>query len=148
MSELASEITRCSADTSLSFSFAIIDIDRFKDINDRIGHLAGDAVLKQMAGVLRDQIRADDILARIGGEEFAMMMPNTSLGAAREICERLRQAVEAKVYILEDGEELAVTVSIGLAIWTQEMTSISDLMQAADEHLYKAKTSGRNRVCP
>jgi two-component system cell cycle response regulator len=148
MGELATEIERCKDNASAALALAIVDVDRFKDINDRIGHLAGDAVLRQMTSVLNDQVRADDTLARIGGEEFAVMMPETSLADAAEVCERLRQAVEARTCILDSGLSLAVTVSIGLAVWARSMTSISDLMKTADERLYEAKSKGRNRVCP
>jgi two-component system cell cycle response regulator len=148
MGELANEIARCRDDASATLALAIVDVDRFKDINDRIGHLAGDAVLKQMTSVLNDHVRADDTLARIGGEEFAVMMPETALADAAEVCERLRQAVEAGTCLLDGGEKLTVTVSIGLAVWAQSMTSISDLMKTADERLYEAKSNGRNRVCP
>lgn len=136
--------TRNYADEPLAL--AIIDVDLFKKINDDIGHLAGDAVLKQLAKVLAEQVRVDDTLARIGGEEFAVVMPGTSLPDAREVCERLRGAVAGHDFRLDDGKSLHVTVSIGVASWTNEMQTRSDLIRLADGQLYKAKSGGRNRV--
>jgi two-component system, cell cycle response regulator len=147
MSLLGDEVAQCVRDDQHTLSLAIIDIDNFKEINDRIGHLAGDAVLKQMAEVLEERVRAGDTLARIGGEEFCVVMPETGLKGALEVCERLRAAVAGNEFLLEDGSRLDVTVSIGLTPWTQDMAELSDLMRLADQHLYEAKSSGRNRVC-
>lgn len=128
-------------------ALAIIDVDHFKKINDDIGHLAGDAVLKQLAKVLDEQVRVDDTLARIGGEEFAVVMPGTGLDGALEVCERLRDAVANNDFVLDESKSLEVTVSIGVAGWKEDMNTRSDLIRLADNQLYKAKSSGRNRVC-
>jgi len=131
-----------------SLSLAILDIDRFKDVNDIIGHLAGDDVLRQVATVLSEHIRSGDLLARIGGEEFALLMPGHSLDSALATCERLRLAIEAHRFKVDGRKEaLPVTVSIGVAQWTNAMSDISDLLRIADELLYRSKEAGRNRVC-
>jgi len=129
-------------------SLAILDVDRFKDINDVIGHLAGDDVLRQLADVLSGEVRKDDLLARIGGEEFAVLMPGHSLTSAQATCERIRAAVEAREFRVDGRDDaLAVTVSIGVAQWTNAMKEASDLFRVADDLLYRSKHAGRNRVC-
>lgn len=131
-----------------TLSLAILDVDRFKEVNDVIGHLAGDAVLRQLAGVLSAAVRKDDLLARIGGEEFAVLMPGHSLASAQAACERLRAAVEAHEFRVDGRiDPLPVTVSIGVAQWTNAMTEASDLFRSADGLLYRSKNEGRNRVC-
>jgi diguanylate cyclase (GGDEF)-like protein len=130
-----------------SLSLAIIDVDRFKAINDVIGHLAGDEVLRQLGSVLAGKIRKDDLLARIGGEEFAVLMPGHSLDSARATCERIRAAVESHRFMIDGRDEpLPVTVSIGVAQWTSAMDGVSDLFRKADDLLYRSKDAGRNRV--
>ena len=125
---------------------ALVDIDHFKPVNDRYGHPAGDGVIRGVAQLLRHNARADQLIARIGGEEFALVYAEQSLGEAAEAAERLRRAVEASPFQL-GGESAIVTVSIGLAQWRRGMSSLPDLMRAADEQLYRAKRGGRNRVC-
>jgi len=147
MNLLAEEVARCRADSDYRLALAIIDIDCFKEINDRIGHLAGDAVLKQMADALLKAVRSADTLARIGGEEFAVVMPGASEDAAHEACERLRSAVAETEFRIDANTTLAVTISVGLCAWRGDMGEISDLMRLADECLYVAKSQGRDRVC-
>lgn len=125
---------------------ALVDIDHFKPINDRYGHPAGDGVIRGIAQLLRRNARADQLIARIGGEEFALVYAEQSLPEAVESTERLRRAIEASPFEL-GGASATVTVSIGLAQWCRGMSALSDLMRAADEQLYRAKQSGRNRVC-
>jgi diguanylate cyclase (GGDEF)-like protein len=130
-----------------TLSLAILDVDRFKEINDLVGHMAGDEVLRQLADVLSSELRSDDVLARIGGEEFAILMPGQSLRDAHRLCERLRAAVEAHVFDLQGGERaLPVTVSLGVAEWTESMREVNDLLKLADDLLYRSKSAGRNRV--
>jgi diguanylate cyclase (GGDEF)-like protein len=127
-------------------SLLMIDIDHFKDVNDTYGHLAGDSVLRDLAGILQKRLRPDDELGRYGGEEFAAMLPETSLNGALKIAEDLRALVEQHRFVVE-GEQIRVTVSIGAAALTGGMDA-KGFFRAADEMLYKAKNSGRNRVCP
>jgi diguanylate cyclase (GGDEF)-like protein len=124
----------------------IIDVDLFKPINDRFGHVAGDGVLKQLAAILRQQVRCEDLAARIGGEEFAVLLPETHLEGARGFAEQFRSAVEAAEFS-PGGVRQRITVSIGLAQAGLELSDRSRLMQAADAALYRAKETGRNRVC-
>jgi two-component system cell cycle response regulator len=147
MDLLAKAVTRAQRESDFGLSLVMIDIDHFKSINDRIGHLAGDAVLRQLSAVLTERVRSGDTLGRIGGEEFALLMPETAHEDAADISERLRQAVAGHVFRLDQGEPLEVTVSMGLAGWDAGMESMSDLLRAADQCLYRAKEQGRNRVC-
>jgi diguanylate cyclase (GGDEF)-like protein len=127
-------------------SLLMVDIDHFKDVNDTYGHLAGDSVLKDLAGILQKRLRPDDELGRYGGEEFAAVLPETSLAGATKIAEDLRSLVEEHRFFVE-GEQIRVTVSIGAATLKQGMDAKA-FFRAADEMLYKAKNSGRNKVCP
>jgi diguanylate cyclase (GGDEF)-like protein len=127
-------------------SLLMVDIDHFKDVNDTYGHLAGDSVLRDLAGILQKRLRPDDELGRYGGEEFAAVLPETSLHGAVKIAEDLRSLVEQHRFIVE-GEQIRVTVSIGAAALKPGMDA-KGFFRAADEMLYKAKNSGRNRVCP
>lgn len=123
----------------------MFDIDHFKNINDRFGHLAGDHVLRELARVISDRIRRDEVFARYGGEEFALILPETHLEGARQLGESLRARIEAHEFVFQ-GESIPVTMSMGGAQLTAEMTG-QDLINAADAKLYEAKRSGRNRVC-
>jgi diguanylate cyclase (GGDEF)-like protein len=124
----------------------IIDVDLFKPVNDQYGHAAGDGVLRQMAAVVRRFVRGEDIAARIGGEEFAVLLPESDLDAALAFAERLRLAVADETFVL-GGEPRRITISIGVAGLGPGREDRSQLMQAADGQLYRAKEEGRNRVC-
>ena len=128
------------------FTVAMIDIDHFKPINDTYGHQAGDFVLAQMAGVLSSTIREGDILARLGGEEFAVASPYTNRLAAIVLSERMRKAVEQSIFEYE-GNQIPVTISIGVASITNEEDDIDKVLAIADSRLYIAKQKGRNRIC-
>lgn len=123
----------------------MIDIDHFKEVNDTFGHLAGDTVLRELAAVAQKRLRPDDELGRYGGEEFAAVLPETSLEGAVQIGEDLRQRVESHAFIVE-GERISVTVSIGAAELKPGM-DVNAFFKSADEQLYRAKNNGRNRVC-
>jgi len=127
-------------------TMCIIDVDLFKPINDRYGHISGDNVLRQIAGILRRHVRNDDSAARIGGEEFAVLLPECDGDAAFGFAERLRQAVAEAVF-RPGGDEQSITVSIGIAALTPSRDTCSRMMAAADAALYRAKSEGRNRVC-
>ncbi len=128
-----------------AFCVAFVDVDHFKAINDRHGHAGGDAVLVAVARTLTGAVRVQDVVARIGGEEFAILLPNTPLPEALAIAERLRAAVEAmRVEIA--AETLAVTVSVGLETSRAPLATVDDMLQAADAAMYRAKEDGRNRV--
>jgi diguanylate cyclase (GGDEF)-like protein len=124
----------------------MLDIDRFKKINDSYGHLAGDFVLRELGKVLQEGLRADDFLARYGGEEFALIMREISKRNALQTAERIRKLVETSTF-KHEGKKMAVTVSIGLATWPDDrIDSVQDLVKAADNNLYAAKRKGRNKV--
>ena len=130
-------------------SLLMIDIDRFKSINDGHGHAAGDAILRAVADRLRRGVRDSDSVGRWGGEEFLIAMPDAPADVARVVAERLRRRVEASpVTVSVDGHETAipVTVSIGIASFRGEGDDCEAMIGRADSRLYAAKRSGRNRV--
>ncbi|WP_201312673.1 GGDEF domain-containing protein [Dyella sp. EPa41] len=124
----------------------MIDVDRFKSINDQWGHDGGDRILIAVADTLRRNIREKDILARVGGEEFMVLLHHAEPGAAKEAAERLRRAVEEETITLSPGHELRCTVSIGYCVSVRKEKSWRDVVVAADKALYAAKRAGRNRV--
>ena len=127
-----------------SLSLAMLDLDHFKRINDSYGHLAGDKVLKIIANVLGKRLRPTDFIARFGGEEFVLLMPDSALGDALQLGERLRAAIEACPFHFK-GERVTITMSIGMAQF--QPGERSDLtLKRADEALYRAKAAGRNQV--
>lgn len=124
-------------------SLLMVDIDRFKRINDGAGHLAGDQVIHEVCAILRDGLRSADTAGRYGGDEFGVLLPGTERQAAREVAERLRLAVATRVAV----GGVPVTLSIGIAELAPGMEAIEDWTGAADEALYRAKDAGRDRVC-
>jgi len=124
---------------------AIVDIDFFKRINDGHGHRSGDIVLGHIAAMLTGTIRSTDLVGRIGGEEFAVLMPDTEIAAARTICERLRRIVAQSTVPLPSGVATTVTISTGIATFEPDEDRDS-LMGRADQALYAAKSGGRNQV--
>lgn len=128
---------------------AMADLDHFKGINDRHGHLAGDALLRRVAQVIAGELRGTDGIGRYGGEELLLVLPETDLQGAAAVAEKIRGLVEATLVPWEDGPPIRATVSIGLAALSgQEKTVARDLIAAADRSLYEAKNAGRNRVHP
>jgi diguanylate cyclase (GGDEF)-like protein len=130
-----------------ALSLIIFDIDFFKKVNDTYGHVAGDSVLRQLAIVVKPRLRQQDVLARVGGEEFAVLLPEVDGAGGRIAGEKVRRLVEAARFTI-DQREFSCTVSVGTAEWTPEMHAPIALYDAADKRLYEAKQSGRNRVCP
>ncbi len=128
-------------------SLLMMDIDKFKTINDTLGHDAGDEVLRTLAHVCAPHLREVDIFARLGGEEFAVFMPDTPLEGAHHVAERLRQALGAEPVKLEGDKSVSFTVSIGVAEWSDHSEDLPGLVKRADQCLYHAKQSGRNQVC-
>src|SRR5690554_5733574 len=144
--ELADKEIARAARHGRTLALCIIDVDLFKPVNDRYGHIEGDEVLRTIAGVILAQVRDDDVAARIGGEEFAVLLPESGAEAAEAFSERLRQAVEATEFH-PGGDARRITVSIGTALLAGERKTRASLMAAADAALYRAKEAGRNRVC-
>lgn len=128
-----------------TFSFAIMDIDNFKAINDTHGHSTGDTTLVDTASLVKAGIRTVDRIGRIGGEEFAILMPETDLSGARDAMEKVRREMEQHAYYAK-GETLKVTASFGVVTYRKGET-LEDVINRADQLLYLAKESGRNRVC-
>ncbi len=128
-------------------SFAMIDIDHFKKINDTYGHQVGDQVLKAMANIAMDNIKHADFLARYGGEEFALILPKTTYANAKGLVEAIRQCIEDAEFTIR-GNPVKITASFGLAeVLTHKVKKPEDLVAIADKALYKAKSTGRNKVC-
>jgi two-component system, cell cycle response regulator len=130
---------------SRPFSLIAIDLDHFKQVNDRYGHAAGDAVLAGVAAVLREQTRQHDLVGRIGGEEIAIALPETGLETARLVAERIRSRVSALVPTA-DGIKIPVSASFGVAVAGPSDTSVMEMLKRADQALYRAKRFGRDRV--
>jgi two-component system cell cycle response regulator len=128
-------------------SLVMLDIDRFKDYNDRYGHLAGDEVLRRVGEVLRRHSRDVDVPARYGGDEFGLILPETDAGAAARQAERIRNAVAQHPFPAAGPVEVMhMTVSAGVALVTEAMRKPEDMIRAADEALYRAKAAGRNHL--
>jgi diguanylate cyclase (GGDEF)-like protein len=125
----------------------MLDIDHFKRINDAHGHQAGDLVLKSLATTFQEVLRNVDIIGRLGGEEFAAVLPETGIEKATEVAERLREVISAGEVILPEGSKIHFTVSIGIAAFIDKESNIDMLINEADKALYRAKQTGRNRVC-
>jgi diguanylate cyclase (GGDEF)-like protein len=130
----------------------MLDADHFKQINDTWGHVAGDAVLRELANRIESQVRASDVAARFGGEEFIVLLPNTDNMSGVKLAERIRRAIAASPFVLPTGDEVTVTVSIGIA-GIQPDADITDLktvgdslIARADVALYRAKSAGRDQV--
>jgi len=125
----------------------MIDIDNFKCCNDTYGHLAGDAAMMQIAGLIKKQTRTSDFVARYGGEEFMVILPETAVEEASFVAERIREAIEQHDFISEEGTPIApLSVTIGLSSLPDRASTKKDLIRTADIALYKGKTSGKNKV--
>jgi hemerythrin len=123
----------------------MIDADGFKQANDKYGHDAGDEVLRQLSRQLRYAVRTDDIVCRLGGDEFLIICPNTTLDGAMKVAEATRQEI-SKLHVAVKGGEWLGSISVGVAVKTPAMQNFEELIKAADEGLYTAKRNGRNRV--
>jgi diguanylate cyclase (GGDEF)-like protein len=142
----SSELLPLMAIEQAPLALAALDIDHFKSVNDDRGHATGDRVLVGLAQVLRESVRGDDVLVRMGGEEFLLMLPRTTPTRALEVCERLRQRVAENRW--HGMQDLQLSVSIGLVVqWPKSVPGdISRLLEQADIALYRAKAAGRNQV--
>jgi diguanylate cyclase (GGDEF)-like protein len=131
---------------NIPMSLIIADIDRFKRVNDAYGHQQGDLVLKEMAGIIKKNVRKIDTIARYGGEEFAIILPGTNATAAESIGERIRKEVAQHVFS-GNKNPISLTLSLGISTYpNSEVKDKEDLIRLADQALYEAKGKGRNRV--
>ena len=145
MEELTKETARSSR-YHRSFSLLMVDIDHFKWVNDTHGHQSGDAVLRSMGDILKEQLRIVDLVARYGGEEFAILLPETDASGGKLVGDRLRGAIAQTPFLLPDGKEIGLTVSIGIASFPLCARIPSDLIKRADQAMYVSKDVGRNQA--
>jgi diguanylate cyclase (GGDEF)-like protein len=142
---LESEVKRCRRyDSNVSLIF--LDLDFFKKVNDQHGHLMGSKVLQEAADVLREGLRDVDIVARYGGDEFLVILPETRIPAAAYVAERMRQGFEKKVFLAEEGLDVRVTASFGVASFPEFSSSKEELVRMADQAMYRVKNESRNGV--
>lgn len=144
MDSMVSREIELSQRNNAPLSMVALDIDFFKKVNDTYGHAFGDCVLKHLVECVKQCTRTSDAMFRFGGEEFNLLLNNTDLSGAQELAERIRQHVEDTSYIC-DGQNINITVSMGISILTDEDTQTS-FFKRADDALYKAKAAGRNQV--
>ncbi len=145
MSRLNQEFERVKRYESV-FTFIMIDIDYFKKINDTHGHLTGDYALRSVSDIMKKSLRLSDTVGRIGGEEFAILLPETDIEYGVEIAERLRKKIDESELVFE-GTSVKVTISAGVSNSDSCDASVDSVLQRADMALYRAKENGRNRVC-
>lgn len=131
---------------SRPLSVVMIDIDHFKPINDHHGHAVGDAVLQQMTAICQSSLRGSDFMGRIGGEEFALLLPDTPMANAMYVAERMREQLSKTGICVENGITLGITASFGVAIVKETDREFNQLLERADVAMYHAKHGGRNQV--
>jgi diguanylate cyclase (GGDEF)-like protein len=136
---------RIARRSNRAFSIIMLDIDDFKGINDRYGHLSGDEYLKQLAGLIRSSLRDQDLAGRIGGEEFLVVLPETAIDGALQLAVRIRKSVESFVLSLQK-QEIRTTISAGVCQYERGLKDINELLGLADQAMYEAKKSEKNKV--
>jgi diguanylate cyclase (GGDEF)-like protein len=141
-----SEETRRCMRHKTSLSVLMLDLDHFKEKNDNFGHLVGDVILREVAHILKSNLREIDIIGRYGGEEFTIVLAGTGRNGALQVAERIRENIASAVFKAYD-EVVSTTVSIGVSVFPDDGANIDSLIEAADKALYKAKETGRNRIC-
>jgi len=142
--EMGEDMFHFSHRHQTDFTVLFMDIDFFKKINDELGHSVGDEILKLIADVLKKSLRKSDLLARMGGEEFSIILPNTGIDVGLAISENLRTTIEKTTYN-HNGNNVSITMSIGVAQRGTSDLTLSDVLKRADSALYKAKETGRNK---
>lgn len=145
MERLEGEVARMKRHGG-ALSVIMLDIDHFKRVNDTYGHAAGDVVIRETVATMSGRIRQSDFAGRLGGEEFAVLLPETEAKSAAVQAEHLRKALEDKTIQIAESDDLRVTISLGVAQWTTQDKSADYLLARADAALYQSKETGRNRV--
>ncbi|MCA9602063.1 MAG: sensor domain-containing diguanylate cyclase [Myxococcales bacterium] len=145
MPRLEEEISR-SRRYGTPLTVLMLDLDHFKTVNDRFGHATGDRILEEFADRVRTVTRRHDVFIRRGGEEFVLIMPSTDTAEAKHVAGRIRDRIGGEPFLVDGGDEVTQTVSIGVATWTSGEDAF-ELEQRSDTALYRAKEAGRNRVC-
>jgi len=146
-SDVSQKIAELSLRNNKHLSIVMLDIDNFKNINDTYGHHIGDEVIITLADTLKKYSRQSDIVCRFGGEEFLILLPETDLEGSYVIAEKIRSSVAKIAFSVANEETLSFTISAGVSEFTKEQTNLEECINNADEALYEAKESGRNRVC-
>lgn len=136
---------KLSSESTSKYALMVIDLDYFKRVNDQYGHQAGDLVLREIGNLLRNNVRKDDVVSRVGGEEFVIMLPNIEENELLLLAERIRKLVEKYQFYLKENTKFSVTISIGLSLNTLDL-GIEESFNLADQAVYEAKRSGRNQV--
>lgn len=145
LERLREELSRAEQ-YNIDLAFIMVDLDHFKKCNDSFGHLVGDVVLKEVAGILKQKVREIDLVGRFGGEEFCILLPEANKADAYVVAERIRKAVEGYTIKAYD-ETLSITISMGISSFPEDSPGLEDLIENADTALYEAKRQGRNKVC-
>jgi diguanylate cyclase (GGDEF)-like protein len=143
--ELADRELERTRRNGCSLAIVLFDIDDFKEVNDSLGHLAGDRVLQEMCRVCQVIVRPYDVFARFGGEEFIFLLPETDMSRARAFASRLRQLISSHI-VAVNGTNIQMTISIGTAVYSSREDTLDDLISRADSALYKAKEMGKDRL--
>ncbi len=143
---MANQAIEQAQQTGQPFSVMMIDLDHFKEVNDRFGHEGGDRVIQALPGVLRAALREHDFVARWGGEEFIVLLPQTTAANAGVVAERIRATIAATPFSVNDVARLELTASIGVASCTPTALTLDAIIRQADHALYAAKLAGRNCV--
>jgi diguanylate cyclase (GGDEF)-like protein len=143
---LQAEMDR-SKRSGIPTSLVMVDVDHFKAINDSYGHETGNLALKSMADILSSEVRTTDIVCRYGGEEFAIIFPETHLNLAVKVADRIRKQISSEPIAI-DGDEIRLTVSMGASVYMKfSVLDFNDFVDSVDKYLYEAKQSGRNCIC-
>jgi two-component system, cell cycle response regulator len=144
LEQIDNELNR-SARHGRPLGLLMFDIDHFKKVNDTYGHLAGDHVLREAAGMVRNRVRRGEVFGRYGGEEFALLLPETTAQGTVTLAEEIRQIIAEQEFIF-DNQRIQVTISVGVAQWNPGIRTADEFIRVADARLYQAKNEGRNRV--
>lgn len=144
---LFNKILNYTKENNEKVAFLALDIDYFKKVNDTYGHSSGNQVLRELGDIFLETVNGPDIVARVGGEEFSILLQDKGKSEAYEVAEKIRRMVEKHVFSLHGGQKIHITVSIGISLFPETVSDMDNIKELADEKLYQAKRSGRNMVC-